>query len=234
MFPFKRKHRRKLIVKNGLVLYLDGKDFSNSPPASSWTDKSGNNNATPSNFAYTPSSGSDNNGGVVLDGVDDKATISNSSILKLGVSDFTLGFTFKTNSQTNYQQLLSRRNSASSNIEYYFAYNGAANSIDFKYSTDGVTPLLCSFPFTPITGQIYDLSLKRSGNNLYLYINSIQHTTVNTINGSLYLSNADLIIGALNSNGVYGSFLGGTIKRILQYNRALSNTEILRNYSTIK
>jgi len=48
------------------------------------------NDAIPSNFSYTSSSGSDNRGGVVFDGVDDKITIPNSgsfiSMYKNGVA----------------------------------------------------------------------------------------------------------------------------------------------------
>lgn len=64
------------IVKNGLVLYLDGRDFTNSPPSALWMDRSGlGNNAVPTGFAYTTLSGSDGNGGVNQDGVDDKCVI---------------------------------------------------------------------------------------------------------------------------------------------------------------
>jgi hypothetical protein len=41
------------IVKDGLVLWLDGRDFKNSPPTSSWKDKSGlGNNGVASGFGY--------------------------------------------------------------------------------------------------------------------------------------------------------------------------------------
>jgi hypothetical protein len=44
---------KKNIVKEGLILYLNGKDFSNNPPTNLWKDRSTLNNDTiPSNFGY--------------------------------------------------------------------------------------------------------------------------------------------------------------------------------------
>jgi len=72
---------KKEIVKENLTLWLDGKDFSNASPTL-WYDKSGMlNNATLSGFAYTTVSGSDENGGVMFDGVDDYGSIPYTSIL---------------------------------------------------------------------------------------------------------------------------------------------------------
>jgi len=54
------------IVTDGLQMYLDGADFTNDPETTSWIDRSGNgNNATPSGFDYTTSSGSDETGKTV-------------------------------------------------------------------------------------------------------------------------------------------------------------------------
>jgi len=69
------------IVKNGLVLSLNGGNFTNSPPTTTLIDESGlGNNATPSGFAYTTASGSDGQGGIAFDGVDDKITVNNSTV----------------------------------------------------------------------------------------------------------------------------------------------------------
>ena len=38
--------KKKDIVKNGLILWLDGRDFKNSPPSTLWRDKNLNNKYT--------------------------------------------------------------------------------------------------------------------------------------------------------------------------------------------
>jgi len=227
---------RKGIIINGLVLYLDGKSFTNSPPSTVWNDKSGqNNNATANSFNYTTSSGSDNNGGVVFDGIDDLFTIpSTGSSLSLLGNNFTLDFVCKFNAlPTTNQMLSSRRTAMSVNSEYIFYYNGSTYSFIFTYTTDGSTSVSCSFPVTISTGIWYDIVLKREKGNLYLVINGITNSTTNSISGSLYQSAANLALGA-SLNTVYGNMLNGVVKRVLQYNRSLSGPEIIQNYKTAK
>ena len=100
----KRRIKDSGVVKNGLVLWLDGKDFSNSPASSKWIDKSGkNNDATPSGFGYTKGikySNMINNGDMETQGnwslgvgcvlsTDDKYTNSKSlKVTPTGVSHF--------------------------------------------------------------------------------------------------------------------------------------------------
>jgi hypothetical protein len=59
------------VVTDGLEMWLSGRNFSNSPATNTWKDLTGMNNGTASGFAFTSASGSDGNGGVVFDGVDD-------------------------------------------------------------------------------------------------------------------------------------------------------------------
>src|SRR5690606_2721951 len=65
-------------IDNGLSLYLNAEDFTNSPQTTSWIDRSGcGNNANVYNFGYTSSSGSDGNGRLVFDGTNDEVNIPN-------------------------------------------------------------------------------------------------------------------------------------------------------------
>ena len=227
--------QRKNIVKDGLVLWLEGEDFTNSPPTSLLRDRSGNgNNATPSGMAYTVSSGSDNNGRIALDGIDDKMTIPYADTMKLGGNDFTLEVTTSIDTLSTFQVLMSRRLMVFTSIEYMFAYENGANNIEFRYTLDGTTLTILKFYFCPVIGVVYDLCLKRVGNNLYLLVNGVQHTTVNTLTGTLFNSTDNLIIGALKIEGGYSSMLYGKSKRILQYNRALTDAEILQNHNASK
>ena len=227
--------QRKNIVKDGLVLWLDGKDFTNSPPTSQLRDRSGNdNNATPSGMVYTSLSGSDGNGGIVFDGIDDILTVPYSSPMKLGGNDFTIGTTIIFDNNSLYQVIMTRRKTPVISNEYSFYFANATGTIEFKYTTDGATNIPLSFTFVPVVGVQYDICLKREGDNLYLFINGVKHNTVNTIAGTVFNSNEPLLLGALRNDTVYNSFLIGKIKRILQYNRALTDTEILQNYNTTK
>lgn len=112
------------IVKNGLVLWLNGKDFRNSPPTNSWRDKSGKrNNATSSNFAYTPSSGSNNYAGVIFDGVDDYVVIPNNSIFQFGSGDFSLEIRFKRmDTYINQEVIISKKFGSGGGLEAFQLY----------------------------------------------------------------------------------------------------------------
>lgn len=77
------------LPSNGLVVFLKGSDFTNSPQTTILYDLSGNNNnANVSGFDYTSQSGSDENGNIVFDGSDDKIIIPQSESISA-----TNGFT---------------------------------------------------------------------------------------------------------------------------------------------
>lgn len=226
----------KNIVKDGLVLWLDGKDFKNYPPTTNWIDKSDKgNNAVPSGFAYTAVSGSDGNGGgVIFDGVNDVCIVPQSNLMSLLGNNFTLGITLKFNSMPlNYNHMLfCRRAGVGVNYEYIFYYTQIGNFV-FTYTLDGQNMISLSFPYVPTIGVEYDIVLKRLDNKLYLIVNNVQNSVVNTITGIIYQSNTNLLLGA-SVSGAYNNFLNGTVKRFFQYNRSLTDTEILKNYNAIK
>jgi hypothetical protein len=230
MFKDYLKTAKPEIVKNGLVLWLDGQDFRNNPPESSWRDRSGQgNNATPSNFAYTASSGSDNAGGIVFDGIDDVITVPNKDNLALLASDFTIEVSFKLASLAPASQMLyTRRTAYNSNCEIYIYYINNGN-FNFCYTTDGITPITVGIPFTASVGVNYIANFIRSGSNLIVFINNIYIGTY-AITGTVFKSTAVTSIGASYATTVYSSYLIGTINRVLQYNRALSVAEIKQNY----
>lgn len=91
MYPWHRKHKKK-IVRNGLVLYLDGKDFLNNPPTSLWMDRAKPNQVTYSNLI---TNGNFSNGitGWVIRGnyINSVSTTSNAipclNVIGLGLGD---------------------------------------------------------------------------------------------------------------------------------------------------
>ena len=73
---------------------------------------------------------------------------------------------------------------------------------------------------------------------LYLYINGVldnsMNTSITTINMSTW-SNLNTNIGRNSANnGGYAEYLNGNIYSGKVYNRALSATEVLQNYNTMK
>jgi Tfp pilus assembly protein PilE len=83
-------------IKDNLILWLDGRDFQNTPSTTLWLDKSGNNNhASVYNFDYTTTSGSDGSGAVVFDGINDYINLGN---LNFGaLTNVTVSFWRKSN-----------------------------------------------------------------------------------------------------------------------------------------
>ena len=97
---------------SSLKFYLDGNDFLNSPPTTTWLDRSTyGNNATPTNFGYTTSSGAVGDGSVKFDGIDDNCTILNSSSFDFRGNDFTIGFNVTLNTLTESRNSMQKNHS---------------------------------------------------------------------------------------------------------------------------
>ena len=80
------------LPSNGLVVFLKGSDFTNSPKTTTLYDLSGNNNnGNVSGFNYTFQSGSDENGNIVFDGSNDKIVIPQSESIS-ATNGFTIAF----------------------------------------------------------------------------------------------------------------------------------------------
>lgn len=232
MLPFKRKHNKKSIVKNGLVLWLDGRDFKNSPSTTIWGDRSGqNNNATPSNFAYTTSSGSDGQGGVIFDQVDDYCTILNSSSFDFQGNDFTIAFTISIaafNSVAN--TVMCKRYSVNSSNSFDIRFN-TSNGIVFYYTIDGATLKGMTFQYSFAVNTKYRICFRRIGNLLALYVNGFYVDSQIIGTNSIFTSTSDIIIGALNSGGAKTYFLNGTLKNlVVNKGHGYTDSEISRDY----
>lgn len=75
------------IAEDNLLLWLDGKDFTNAPNTTTWLDKSGNGyNMAMNGMSYTTSSGSDGANGVIFDGVKDFGQIADNADIELTVN----------------------------------------------------------------------------------------------------------------------------------------------------
>ena len=220
--------QRKNIVKDGLVLWLDGKDFTNSPPTSQLRDRSGNgNNATPRGMAYTTSSGSDNNGGVVFDGVNDRALIAE-SLTNLSITnqitceviiDKCLGIgsqaIVSTGTYTGFGIYI--RHTVGADVMAYFNYGNNTYTFDSAMGTldYNVPNHLCV--------TFIDNVIKLYINGVFVGLGSTV-VAIATNWSNLYIGYTANVLTRLN----------GTVKKLRMYNRALTDAEILQNYNTSK
>jgi len=200
------KFKAKGVVTDGLIAWLDGADFTNSPETTSWTDKSGNgNHAACTGFAYTAASGSDGQGGVVYDGIDDRAEIYRSNT---DITDFTFECRIKPasiNANVFIGAGLDSPAIAVSESELKFYYNGFFN-------TGKILEV----------GTSYLIAVRRTGNLVEHFSDGIK------------LDFSETIVFTVGENFTIGHDKGsalfiGTIYLARIYNRALSDAEILRN-----
>ena len=222
------------IVRNGLVLYLDGKDFSNSPPTATWRDRSGlGNNATSSGMAYTTASGSDGNGGVVFDGVNDYCSIANNSNFDFGSGDFTISFNANIKVMNSIFGFICKRFAGNSGYSFDIRYDNG--NIKFSYTTDGITSVIKTFSKTLLINTEYQIVIRRIGAYINCFVDGVSLGEQDVSTTTIFTSTENVIIGALNASGTKVLPLNGTVLNLLIYkNKGLTDTEILKNYNASK
>lgn len=221
------------IVKNGLVLWLNGLDFRNT--SNKWKDQSGyGNDATAYNLGYNLTSGSNGNGSVVFDGADDYFSIANNATLnpykeltleikgsvfsntksyeanfidKFGYSNYRIGFT-----TTGYIHTTVTATNALNGTTYVDDYGGV---------------------YYPAKNTTFHATYVYDGTNglAKLYVNGLLHNQ-KTIESNMPIknNNTSILIGKmLNYETINGSL---EMARI--YNRALTSEEVLQNYNAEK
>ena len=212
------------IVKNGLVLHLDGRDFKNSPPTAIWKDRSGlGNNAIPSGMAYTNVSGSDGLGGVKFDGIDDAISLGTSNV---GDSDtFTIETKFIMPTTTS--KCILSKCSLLSSARFIIDSAGDGSKLRFFGYTAGGGVAGDTTGITVNIGTLIYGTFIYDGNNFKIYINGIFQKSTPITSTLMPIAN-NFNIGNRSING--GEIFDSTIKTIKVYNRALTDVEILKNY----
>lgn len=211
------------IVTDGLVLYLDGRDFTNSPPTTTWLDKSGLvNDATPSGFGYTTTSGSDGSGGVMFDGVDDTATLGVNTV---GDSDsFTIELKFVMTANAM-RTLVSKANGLTTNARMLIDVYPAGTVRFFGYNTlDATTGDTVGVAVT--VGTLAYGTFIFDGTNFKTYINGVLKRTTAVVGTLKPIVNNFNIGHRFNS-----AFYNNSIKMVKVYNRVLTDLEIVQNYN---
>jgi hypothetical protein len=224
------KKEKNFIPYDGLKLYLDaGKGLSYSGSGSNWVDLSGNyNNGFLTNG---PTYSSSNEGTIVFDGTNDYISFNTQP---LSSTAFTIILNVKFSSFTTHNGA-SRRLIAINGTGYtgntfslfvsntgqigYILGNGTGNLEDYTNNVN--SPIL-------ELNKWYHVCLTFNGTQKKIYIGGNLFATNNSTITFTNPLNNKLLIGSYN--GSIG-MLQGTIGTVHVYDRALSDAEVLNNYS---
>jgi len=205
----KRYFPEENIVRNGLVLNVDGASSSSYPGSgTSWFDISGSNNHL--TLANGPAFTGTNGGIFTFDGVNDNANRAFT-----WPTDFTFDLFCKPiSSGGGYHRII-----GTGDVFEFAIGNGA----DIKYYHAGWTGTGVTITF----GSYVQLCGVKSGSNFYIYKNS---TLV--YSGSITLTSVSFLY--LSSKHNSAELVNSSIGAFKIYNRPLSATEIAQNYNALR
>lgn len=225
------------IVNSGLVLSLDAANPLSYPGSgTAWSDLSGNGNTGTLINGSTFNSG--NSGSIVFDGVDDYVNCGNSTSLSI-INEVTLICWFKINqfpSSIGNPNFIDKWDWPNSSRVYALGTEGGV--FTSMISRDGsFTNRIAVFDSHPIViGRYYFLCMTYNGQTLVFFKNG-------TIIGSnsydsqypIYSSEStETWVGRSRDSGQGGRWICADIASSQIYNRALSASEVLQNYNSVK
>jgi hypothetical protein len=213
------------IVTSGCVLNIDASMTGSYPNVNTtFYDISGNlKNGTLQNGVGFANSGTSSS--MIFDGTDDTISLGNN--LNLGTNPFTLEYLAKSDINLNqYAKIISKGAYLQGGWTSYFGRDPSAGiyGISLQYGLTGWTGLGGIDPAVP-NKWYHVVYTKDENNRLTSYINGVTgDTKIETYN---FDSNANYVLGG-NSGG--SEKFKGNIQYARQYNRALSQSEVLQNY----
>jgi hypothetical protein len=213
------------IVTSGCVLNIDASMTGSYPNVNTtFYDISGNlKNGTLQNGVGFANSGTSSS--MIFDGTDDTISLGNN--LNLGTNPFTLEYLAKSDINLNqYAKIISKGAYLQGGWTSYFGREPSAGiyGISLQYGLTGWTGLGGIDPAVP-NKWYHVVYTKDENNRLTSYINGVTgDTKIETYN---FDSNANYVLGG-NSGG--SEKFKGNIQYARQYNRALSQSEVLQNY----
>jgi hypothetical protein len=220
-------------VKNGLVLWFDGADFKNVPQTVNLVDRSVNNfSATANYFNYTPTSGSDGNGGIAFDGINDYISSNVYNDTKT-FKQLTYETTFYMNPgiNSNYKTLLNINTQSAAAIQasgFLWFYDGSA-----QIGTAAGTWIVYDFTY-PLKVNHMLLTLDTEANVAKFYLNGVLVITDTTKDyADIKITSKSILIGTYQPGSTGHAFLGN-IYSVRLYDRILTDAEILQNYTASK
>jgi len=219
------------IVTEGLVSYwtMDNKDLSGSVPSATVKDIWGDNDGTTSGTITTGATGKINEA-LDFDGVDDYVSVGTglNSVFDGGgsitVSAWVYADAFST---SDFQGIVAESFVPSNNVAFELCYDDVLSAWKAGFY-DGSWHTVTGGE--PSTGEWTHLVATYDGSTLILYVNGTQVDSLNDTAG-LPAGDAAWAIGRRHDNfDLAASYWNGSIDEVHIYNRALSETEIRRNY----
>ncbi len=212
--------RAIFLNSKGIIFNVDGSTFTNSPPSTIWEDISGQgHDLIAYGFSYTATSGSNGEGWVAFDGVNDYLCLSDVNDFNFQAS-FVLNTTFKLSSFTNRKTICGNFETAGFGISIGW-YDDAPN----YQRICGIAHLNGAYKCVPANdlvqvGVEYAVSLVYDGSFLSMYINDVKQTTEIAGSGIVKQSAMPFSVGANSNVGGATEFLHGLIKSV-----SISNTD---------
>ena len=226
-------HDYKNIITTGLVLHLDASALESYPGSgTSWSDLSGNNNH--STLTNGPTFSSNNQGYILFDGTNDYADIADSNSL-----DITPAVTIDTwvnfPTFTSYGGIVAKRSEATQRGNYYLRCGNSVGQFQLGTFPAGVSHNIWVTTKTDFaTNTWYHLVGTISSSTHKIYVNGVEYAgSFGWGSGTTMTADAlNLRIGmGYDSAGEPGNVRVGCVRI---YNRALSISEINKNYNIQK
>jgi hypothetical protein len=205
------------VVTNGLVLHIDGA-FTTSYP------QSGNTvyNLVPSQYNGTLTNGPTwSSGSFIFDGTDDIIRWDTQPVTGV-TNDITYNMWFNMNSTSGNQAFFSFRDSMitlNNGTQWNYWWNVAVSN--GQITTSAIQ-----------TGTWYNMCLTQSGSSTTLYINGVAQASI--VSGNIGTLRDAKAIGQYDTSPSAYNKYNGKISLAQIYNRCLTSSEVLQNYTVTK
>jgi hypothetical protein len=216
------------IVNDSLVLTIDaGNQNSYAGSGTNWYDLSGNgNNGTLTNG---PTFNSSNIGSIVFDGIDDYINIPNSTTLN-PTQNFTLSCWVNIVSFNNIYIGIVDKYNGGNNSGFALFIPNVSGIQKFRFLNNATSYSEVTATSSISTGVWYNVATTYDGSNINIYVNGVFESSA-SCTGNNFLTSDPIKLGG---DGVSTYFLNFKLSTLLLYNRALTSSEILQNYNSIK
>jgi hypothetical protein len=213
-----------VIVRNGLVLYLDAANRKSYPTTgTAWADLSGNsNNGTLTNG---PTYNSENGGSIVFDGINDYTIVTHNTNLNASLA-MTLSVWIRITSFVANMAIFGKGTQVIGSGGYDFRIDSNNQLNLVKYNIVDQTITLSN---ALITNTWYNIVAVQSSTKVDYYVNGNNVGTFS--NASAYQTNTAEFRIARDRTTTYTP---SNISNIMFYNRTLTVVEILQNYNATK
>jgi hypothetical protein len=218
------------VVTDNMVLYLDAGNTKSYPGSgTSWKNIRGSSgNGTLSNG---PTYSSDGGGSIIFDGVDDLLTVSNQSFASATGSSYTIGIWFKRNNTTpvNFDNVFLIGAGGTADARNWLAMDNNNNgqlALNY-YIGAGKDYYITLDSNQNTTAWHYAVQvIDKSTSKMLGYYDGSYKSDI-SIDGSAYTATGPFYVAGANYADI-------TVSQVQIYSRALSASEILQNYNSVK